>query len=234
MLAHAKVKTAFDLVCSEYLDMFKTHYPKASGGGINEANQTYYFCKNLSQVINEGLTISEVKSAVSLETPYGSNKRMDGVVISPATREIFLIQAKRLKSSQMDSVIKDVNKVYVDRDNILNKIQISDNSIDYKVYLVILADMWLHKSKARKEANRLTIPIWWAGDNSEEIKRNFEDNEFKYTLLPPEGYFVDNIPKDIIWDNKNQLIHRFYDYKNGLASKKVLDEYCLFCGCGEI
>ena len=29
-----KVKKAFDLVCLEYLEMFKTHYPKASGGGF--------------------------------------------------------------------------------------------------------------------------------------------------------------------------------------------------------
>ncbi|MEF1281079.1 hypothetical protein QTO05_18435 [Vibrio fortis] len=234
MSVHNKIKKAFNVVCDEYLEMFKTHYPKASGGGINEANQTYYFCKSLSQVINDNLSVGEVMSAVSLETPYGTGKRMDGVIVSPATKEVFLIQAKRLKNSQMDSVIRDVNKVYENRADLLNKIKISDSSIDYKIYLVILADMWLHNSKSRVAVDRLTIPLWWAGESSEEIKRNFEDKAFKYKLLAPESYFVDDIPKEIAWNNKNQLIHRFYDYKKALPTKPVLDEYCLFCGFSEI
>lgn len=234
MPAYEKVKKAFNLVCSEYLDMFKTHYPKASGGGINEANQTYYFCKCLSQIINDDLGIKDVKAAVSLETPYGNGKRMDGVVVSPATKEVFLIQAKRLKNSQMNSVIDDVNKAYKNRSSFIGKIQMSDNSIDYNIYLVILADMWLHDSKSKKEIDRLTIPLWWAGETSIEIQRNFKDNKFKYDLLEPERYFVTDLPKEIPWDNKHQLIHRFYDYKEALTSKSVLEEYCLFCGCSEI
>jgi hypothetical protein len=226
------IENAFDLVCSEYLDLFKTHYPVASGGGMNEANQTYYFCKSLSQVINDNLSAQEIKSAVSLETPYGKNMRMDGVVVSPSTKEVFLIQAKRLKNSQMDAVIDDVKKVYDSRSTLLNKIQKANDPTKYKVYLVILADMWLHKSNSKKQVNRLTIPLWWAGENSEEIKVNFSDN--KFNLLPPERYFVNDVAQLFTWENKNQLIHRFFDYEGELPKKSVLNEYCLFCGSCEI
>jgi hypothetical protein len=225
-----KVKKAFDLVCLEYLEMFKTHYPKATGGGLNEANQTYYFCKNLSQVINDTLSTGDIKSAVSLETPYGKNMRMDGVVVSPATKEIFFIQAKRLKSSQMDSVVKDVIKVYEAKDKLLNKIEQTDSSIIYKKYLVILADVWVHNSNAITSENRLSIPKWWAGEDSEGIKINFNNPEYKYPLLTPKNFFVEDVPKEINWKNKNQLIHRF----SSIPSKKILDEYCLFCGFNEI
>lgn len=228
MSIHVKIKQTFELVCFEYLEMFKTHYPKASGGGINEANQTYYFCKSLSQVINDDLALDEIKSAVSLETPYGDKKRMDGIVISPSTKEVFLIQAKRLKNSQMHSVVNDVIKVYDERDNILNKIELTDSSISYKVYLIILADMWVHNSKKVNSANRLSIPKWWAGNDSEEVERNFK--EFRYPLVTPQSFFVEDLPKEIVWDNKNQLIHRF----DSVPSKKILDEYCLFCGYNEI
>ncbi|WP_305810577.1 hypothetical protein [Photobacterium leiognathi] len=129
--------------------MFKTHYPKASGGGLNEANQTYYFCKNLSFVLNESLSEHDIKSSVSLETPYGVKQRMDGVIVSPSTAKIYLIQAKRLKNSKNQHIISDVKKVYDVKDDLLNKVQLTNKSISYKVYLVILADMWLHKSTSR-------------------------------------------------------------------------------------
>lgn len=212
--------------------MFKTHYPRASGGGLNEANQTYYFCKNLSFVLNSTLSEQDIKASVSLETPYGAQKRMDGVVVSPATAEIYLIQAKRLKNSQTQQVIEDVKKVHDVKDDILNKVQLTDRAISYKVYLVILADMWLHKSTAKGSRDRLSIPRWWLGKNSTELKRNFIDNEFHHDLVTPESYFTDEVPHELIWDN--QLLHRFYDYKQGLAEKEVLSEYCLLCGHSEI
>jgi len=232
--AFTTIKKAFNLACSEYIGLFKTHYPVASGGGMNEANQTYYFCKSLSQIIDDDLSETQVKSAVSLETPYGKSKRMDGVVVSPSTAEVFLIQAKRLKSAQMNAVIEDVYKVYESRSELLDKIQKSDDSINYKVYLIILADMWLHKSTPRKEVNRLTIPLWWAGNQSEEIKHNFIENKFKFKLLTPERYFVDDVSEIIKWENKNQLIHRFFNYEEALPNKSVLEEYCLLCGSCEI
>ncbi|MCX8892256.1 hypothetical protein [Vibrio parahaemolyticus] len=226
------IKKAFELMCSDYLDMFKTHYPRASGGGLNEANQTYYFCKNLSFVLNERLSEQDIKSSVSLETPYGVQKRMDGVVVSPSTAEIFLIQAKRLKNSQTQHIIGDVKKAYNVKDDILNKVQLADKSISYKVYLVILADMWLHKSTSKGSIDRLSIPMWWLGEDSTELKRNFINNEFHHDLLAPKSYFTDEVPPELIWDN--QLLHRFYDYKQGLAEKEVLSEYCLLCGHSEI
>ncbi|MFH4458070.1 hypothetical protein [Vibrio alginolyticus] len=226
------IKKAFDLTCSDYLDMFKTHYPRASGGGLNEANQTYYFCKNLSFVLNGTLSEQDIKASVSLETPYGAQKRMDGVVVSPSTAEIYLIQAKRLKNSQTQQVIEDVKKAYDVKDDILNKVQLADMSISYKIYLVILADMWLHKSISRGSRERLSIPRWWLGEDSTELKRNFIDNEFHHDLVTPKSYFTDEVPRELIWDN--QLLHRFYDYKQGLAEKEVLAEYCLLCGHSEI
>lgn len=226
------IKKAFDLTCSDYLDMFKTHYPRAFGGGLNEANQTYYFCKNLSFVLNSTLSEQDIKASVSLETPYGDQKRMDGVVVSPSTTEIYLIQAKRLKNSQTRQVIKDVKKVYDVKDDILNKVQLTDKSISYKVYLVILADMWLHKSTSKGSMDRLSIPRWWLGEDSTELKRNFIDKEFRHDLVTPESYFTDEVPSELVWDN--QLLHRFYDYKHGLAEKEVLSEYCLLCGHSEI
>ena len=212
--------------------MFKTHYPRASGGGLNEANQTYYFCKNLSFVLNDTLSEQDLKASVSLETPYGAKKRMDGVVVSPSTAEIYLIQAKRLKNSQTQQVIKDVKKAYDVKDDILNKVHLTDKSISYKVYLVILADMWLHKSTSKGSMDRLSIPRWWLGEDSTELKRNFIDNEFRHDLVTPESYFTDEVPSELVWDN--QLLHRFYDYKHGLAEKEVLSEYCLLCGHSEI
>jgi hypothetical protein len=221
-----KIKIAFDLVCSDYKEMFKTHYPKASGGGINEATQTYYFCKNLSQTINHKLSENEVKASLSLEMPYGKNKRMDGVIVSPSTKEIFLIQAKRLKNSQTESIVDDVNKVFYEKKDVLNKIELSDDSIDYSIYLVILADMWLHNSTPRKTKNRLSIPNWWAGES-------YTDDAFEL-LQPSEDTFIQQVPFELNWKNENQLIYRFHDFTDYLDSKSVLNEYCLFCGFSKI
>lgn len=227
-MASEKIKKAFDLVCSDYIDMFKTHYPGASGGGLNEANQTYYFCKNLSSVINKDLSKQDVKSSVSLETPYGIRKRMDGVIVSPTTEEVFLIQAKRLKDSKTEHVISDINKVYDAKDSLLSKLQVSNQNISYKVYLVIIADMWLHQSTSRSPKDRLSIPKWWLGEESEELNRNFIQNRFHSELTPPDSYFVDETPQDLAWEH--QILHRFYNYKEGLATKDILSEYCLLCG----
>lgn len=226
-MADSRIKKAFDLVCIDYIDMFKTHYPQAAGGGLNEANQTFYFCKNLSVVINDSLSESDIKSAVSLETPYGDKKRMDGLIVSPSTQEIYLVQAKRLKNSQTKSIISDIKKAYEVRNDILKKIDITDKSINYKVYLVILADMWLHKSKRKCAIDRLSIPKWWLGENSPVLDFNFNYHEFN-DLLSPNSYFIDEVPKELNWNH--QLMHRFYDYKNGLPEKDVLSEYCLLCG----
>lgn len=232
ILVSNKIKKAFELVCFDYLDMFKTHYPRAAGGGLNEANQTYYFCKNLSYVLDENLSDNDIKSSVSLETPYGDKRRMDGVIVSPSTSEIYLIQAKRLKNSQTQHIISDVKKAYDVKGDILKKVQLTDKSINYKVYLVILADIWLHKATSRGSMNRLSIPTWWLGENSMELKRNFADNKFHYDLVIPESYFTDEVPNELTWNN--QLLHRFYDYKYGLPEKKVLSEYCLLCGHSEL
>jgi len=50
-----KIRKAFNQTCNDYSNLFKTHYSKASGGGLNEATQTHCFCKNLVKILNKGI-----------------------------------------------------------------------------------------------------------------------------------------------------------------------------------
>ncbi len=74
--------------------------------------------------------------------------------------------------------------------------------------------------------------MWWLGQDSMELKRNFIDNIFHHELVIPDNLFSKESPSELIWNN--QLLHRFYDYKYGLSEEKVLSEYCLLCGHSEI
>lgn len=234
MNARIKIKKAFQMVFEDYKGLFKTHYPKASGGGMNEATQTYYFCKNLTKLINNTLENEEIEASSSLEMSYGAKKRMDGVVVSPSTNEIYLIQSKRLKNSNTNSVIRDVVKVNAEKTEVLKKMQLNNFKDNFSTYIVILADMWLHKNTPRKNMNRLAIPNWWVGNNYEVIKENFKDNPFHYSLIKPDEMFVNQVPSTLQWKNENQFLHRFYDYKDYFKEKPVLREYCLLCGFAEI
>lgn len=228
------IKQAFKRTFKDYNDMFKTHYPRASGGGLNEATQTYYFCKNLANIINENLCENKIKAGVSLELPVKNRKRIDGIVVSPESNEIFYIETKRLKGASKNNkkgILNDVNKIWENRDYIWeNGIVINCEKVKTVEYIVILADMWIENRKQRRE-----IPYWWAGTENKMIEEYFlKKHPFRIAIVDSvnkERFYEQEYTKKFDWDKNNQLIYRFYYYDK---TKNSLQDYCLLCGYSKI
>ncbi len=232
------IENALDRTAESYKKMFEIFIPKMNHGAFHEANQTYYFCGNLVDELNS--TIENNKAVASLEVAIkenGKSKRIDGVVVSPATKEIFYIESKRLENGntgtkgKRQAVFDDIKKIInAERENLIKDMLptfYSDFS-QVKQYIVILADLWIEGNRK----NRNEIPFWWCGEDKTKQLGYFKDITEKFGK--PSKYFIEEEQaKKLNWSFDNQYIKRFSEYEM-LPKKSALPNYCLLAGCAEL
>jgi len=235
------IEKAFNSMFKSYKKMFETHIPRINDGALPEANQTYYFCQNLVKELNNG-------AEASLEVPIilkGRKKRVDGIVVSPSTNQIFYIEAKRLKAGNEATrqlIYKDIYKVLdANRKEFVKEyINFNCEYEEVKEYIVILADLWIEGNYK----NRNEIPFWWCGNDNSKLS-DFNIEKFGN----PKSTFIKGILQDdskgtplrksisskdeLGWINKNQYIKRFTNYKSH-KEKKYLQNYCLLVGSAKL
>ncbi len=221
-----KLRGAFARMVEDYEHLFRHYYPAHDSTGFMEANQVYYYVKNLSDLLGGE---KDSRPFAWLEAPLErdgkSTPHADGVVFCPEQKAVVYLEAKRI-----DQPKAKIKSIYKDVDRLLRKKEVRDNrkyvtgelKFDAeRQFLVYLADVWLETP--RKKA----VPFWWCGYEAPKgLRMGSESKRWK-----GEKTFVERMRDEgIDWNEDNQLLHHFATME-GLEKVK---NYVLMFGYHEI
>lgn len=165
-----------------YQNIFCRIYPSTGRTGFTERNQTVNFSKAYEYVARYDAC------ATWFEFEFDTTNHYDAIIINNSRKEIILLEAKRLTSitQQIDSVLRDVKRIKDFPSKTLMDSRFS-NMLDYKVYGLILMDVWDETNSKRE------VPDWFKVE-----KGGFIDKKFGKTSE----------------DGFDELIYYHQDFKN--------------------
>lgn len=150
----------YDDVMQKYLkniaEILTVLYPAEGGNGFTERNLSVNFAsayKSIAEAERE-------RCAVWYEFPFDGSRHYDAVIINDTANEILAIEAKRIKSNRkIDGIRDDIERIRQLPDKLGARLY---REGDYKIYGVILADVWSTKHASLKN----------------DAKKEFEENRF--------------------------------------------------------
>lgn len=131
-------KRVFDEYIRIYQSIFDILYPSKNSTGFQERNQTVNFVKAYEKTYFKDV----VASWFEFQFGKKNNNHIDALIVNKTTKEIFLIESKRFRNeSDLESSTKDYIRMteQFTLSEFNNRI---DNHNDYRVYGIILADVW--------------------------------------------------------------------------------------------
>lgn len=141
-LKQDKVFSHYDDVIKQYpqnyAEIFEILYPALGSNGFTERNQSVNFASTYK-------TIAKTNGEYCVtwfELPFDKNNHYDAVIINSTTKEILVIEAKRINKNT-DGIRGDIKRIMR-----FPEVLAADGgarlsrSEDYKIYGVVLADVW--------------------------------------------------------------------------------------------
>lgn len=136
-----------------FVDIFKILYPALGSNGFTERNQSVNFASAYK-------TVAEANGehcVIWFEFPFGKSNHYDALIINDTIKEILVIEAKRInKNKKIGEIRDDIKRIMrfpevltVDGDSRIS------NTDDYKIYGVVLADVWDEKSTRENVKSRV-------------------------------------------------------------------------------
>lgn len=128
-----------------YQNILSSFYPSVGNTGFQERNLTVNFSKAYEKTFSH----DDVFSWFELQFGENNNNHFDCLIVNRSQKELFLIEAKRFSNTtgKKDSVLEDVERI-----NSFVKAKMDDRFDgfkDYRVYGLILADVWQENQKKK-------------------------------------------------------------------------------------
>jgi hypothetical protein len=135
------IKKTFVEMQSRYINILNNYYPAHKSIGFTERNLTNNFVSSMEKV-NENNCISWFEAPITDD----ESLHVDAIIFDLSSQTLFVIEAKRLKSSSdLVSVRKDIkrmhNKTYIE--------QLERELINIKIkkrFAIVLADVWVENT----------------------------------------------------------------------------------------
>lgn len=130
-----------------YRKIFKTFYPAFGGNGLTERNQSFNFCRHYIEIVKDAVVWQELPIKYNIDGKEIKG-HIDSLIIDHTNKIILLIEAKRITKGAAEAKVRSINKDY---ERLCGNCEFpyhkNDNHNDYEIFVVILADIWCHKSK---------------------------------------------------------------------------------------
>jgi hypothetical protein len=197
------IKQTFFETCRRYEQMLKNYYPAFNSNGFPERNLTFNFCSSFLKIWMKASDKEDL--IIWQEAPFihGENqdkkKHFDSLIIDDQNNELYLIEAKRLRSKgKKMSIESDLNRLRSEWKNI--KFDREERK-KYKKYILILTDFWLpygkRKSKVKNDLinwfeNQLGGQEYFDKDKKEILNVIRSTRNEKYYLLYKAWEIRDN------------------------------------------
>ena len=139
------LEKVFETYKDIYLKIVDSFYPSLGSTGFQERNLTVNFSKAYEKTFENEMVFSW------FELQFGENKdnHFDCVIVNQSKKEIYFVESKRFTNttSKTASIRHDVKRIqdYVDKDFSID--ERFDKFKEFKVYGLILADIWLENNK---------------------------------------------------------------------------------------
>ena len=159
-----------------YKHILERYYPSHGKTGFTERNLTVNFASAIEGISMEAFTWYEAP----IENKFGQHdNHLDAVMFEPIRKEIFLVEAKRIKEpKEIESIGKDIQRICSERniDTIKNGLKgkkFETHFEDANIYGLIIADVWT------KKKNHNELPKSWENCKiKKEILEAFVNKKF--------------------------------------------------------
>lgn len=173
-------KHDFELICEQYKNSYnnilKIIYPSINNYGFTERNLTCNFAKAY-----EGFYNNDKSIATWFEFKFNNTLLTDCIIINTSMKEIFIVESKRInvtkKLGEIGEDIKRIFELYRNREREF-KDRIYNYTGDYKIFGVILTDIWPLKghNAFKNKIDDLFLGNKLFAENSKFYKTIFENN----------------------------------------------------------
>ena len=169
------IKKVFEAYCEAYKKALNEHHfepwnePRHT---IHESNQVRTFMEAYKSRVDDVITWMELPISYN-----GGTAHIDGFIADFKNKSIIFIEAKRFsRESQIDSLKKDVKRIYELNGEIYGKERFKGLKIsNYDAYTLFLADIWEERGDwAKKLAEK-----WKSGDKLDCGQGVYLDNDIK-------------------------------------------------------
>ena len=168
-----------------YQNVFSSFYPSLEGTGFQERNLSV----NFSKAYEKTYCNDNVFSWFELQFPNDKGKivnHFDCLVVNITKKEVFFIEAKRFKSvkRQEDRSKEDITRINTFVEKEFSQDPRFKEFQDFKLYGLILADVWLESPSKRKLYKKFLNEEIFKDEMSEDkyllyktIRFNYKENE---------------------------------------------------------
>ncbi len=207
-------KSIFKSICDEYkrnyVEIFKHIYPSKNSTGFTERNLSVNFSKAYEKIITK--ENQDCISWFEFQFDETNNKHYDAIIINSTVKEILVIEAKRYNnlSRKINSVINDIARINKFLTEILRKDDRRIPSIEsYKIYGVILADIWIGNTSSVKQKNI--------------VKKQYIDNSF----IKDNKYINNDSKRSLSGLKFIYNVEDFTDCIESIKSESICNDYSL-------
>ena len=166
------LEQVFDNYKKIYQNILDSFYPSLGSTGFQERNLTVNFSKAYERTyVND-----EVSSWFELQFGEKKNNHFDSIIINRSKKIIYIVEAKRYSTpdAKKNSSINDITRIEEYVKNDFNVDPRFKNYKNYKIYGIILGDVW-QESNPKKD-----------------LYNSFHNKKFFNDIIPNDKYQIYN------------------------------------------
>lgn len=150
-----RLEKVMEIYHNRYNDILERIKPSIKSNGFAEHNQTVNFVSAYELIAGYKKEVVSSWYEFQIQNGKRSDNRIDGIIVNHSTKEIYLIEAKRISRNKVRKkkaeLIDDYCRIMqLDKVNRFTEALKGENVSDYSIYGILLFDIWT-ENKAEKE-----------------------------------------------------------------------------------